>query len=95
MGICEKFAKSGYVLEDCNGTPNLIPIDIGTKLDLYVQDTEQLTENGKKVRLVSMPCVELFDEQTDAYKEEVLPSAMRTRIVVEAAESFGWHQFIG
>ena len=45
--------------------------------------------------MVSMPCVELFDEQTDAYKEEVLPNAVRKRMVVEAAESFGWHRFIG
>ena len=42
-----------------------------------------------------MPCVELFDEQSDAYKEEVLPNAVRKCIVVEAAESFGWHRFIG
>ena len=42
-----------------------------------------------------MPCVELFDEQSDAYKEQVLPSAVRKRIVVEAAEAFGWHRFIG
>ena len=47
------------------------------------------------MRVVSMPCVELFDEQSDAYKEEVLPNAVRKRMVVEAAESFGWHRFIG
>ena len=67
----------------------------GTELDLCVQAAKQLTEAGKKVRVVSMPCVELFDEQTDAYKEEVLPNAVRKRMVVEAAESFGWHRFIG
>ncbi len=91
----DKVAKGGYVLEDCDGTPELILIGTGTELDLCVQAAKQLTEAGKKVRVVSMPCVELFDEQSDAYKEEVLPNAVRKRMVVEAAESFGWHRFIG
>ena len=60
-----------------------------------MQAAKQLSEAGSKVRVVSMPCVELFDEQSDAYKEEVLPNAVRKRMVVEAAESFGWHRFIG
>ncbi|QNI52789.1 transketolase [Synechococcus sp. BIOS-E4-1] len=91
----EKVALGGYILEDCDGTPDLILIGTGTELDLCVQAAKQLSANGKKVRVVSMPCVELFDEQSDAYKEEVLPSSVRKRIVVEAAESFGWHRFIG
>jgi transketolase len=91
----DKVALGGYVLEDCSGTPDLILIGTGTELDLCVQAAKQLTADGKKVRVVSMPCVELFDEQTDSYKEEVLPNAVRKRIVVEAAESFGWHRFIG
>jgi transketolase len=91
----DKVALGGYVLEDCAGSPDLILIGTGTELDLCVQAAKQLTAEGKKVRVVSMPCVELFDEQTDAYKEEVLPNAVRKRIVVEAAESFGWHRFIG
>ena len=70
--------------EDCAGTPwDLILIGTGTELDLCVQAAKQLTAEGKKVRVVSMPCVELFDEQTDAYKEEVLPNAVRKRMVVE------------
>ena len=91
----EKVALGGYILEDCDGTPDLILIGTGTELDLCVQAAKQLSANGKKVRVVSMPCVELFDEQSDAYKEEVLPGSVRKRIVVEAAESFGWHRFIG
>ncbi|KZR90669.1 transketolase [Synechococcus sp. MIT S9508] len=91
----EKVALGGYILEDCDGTPDLILIGTGTELDLCVQASKQLSAEGKKVRVVSMPCVELFDEQSDAYKEEVLPSSVRKRIVVEAAESFGWHRFIG
>ena len=91
----EKVALGGYILEDCDGTPDLILIGTGTELDLCVQASKQLNADGKKVRVVSMPCVELFDEQSDTYKEEVLPSAIRKRIIVEAAESFGWHRFIG
>jgi len=91
----EKVARGGYILEDCDGTPELILIGTGTELDLCVQAAKQLTAEGKKVRVVSMPCMELFDEQSDSYKEEVFPSAVRKRIVVEAAESFGWHRFIG
>jgi transketolase len=70
-------------------------IGTGTELDLCVQAAKQLTADGRKVRVVSMPCVELFLEQSAAYQEEVLPNAIRKRIVVEAAESFGWHKFIG
>jgi len=70
-------------------------IGTGTELDLCVQAAKQLTADGKKVRVVSMPCVELYDEQSETYKEEVLPNAVRKRIVVEAAETFGWHRFIG
>ena len=91
----DKVALGGYVIEDCAGTPDLILIGTGTELDLCVQAAKELTADGKKVRVVSMPWVELFDEQSDAYKEEVLPNAVRKRLVVAAAESFGWHRFIG
>ena len=60
-----------------------------------MQAAKQLSAEGHKIRVVSMPCVELFEEQSSAYKQEVLPNAVRKRIVVEAAESFGWHKYIG
>lgn len=91
----DKVALGGYIIEDCSGSPELILIGTGTELDLCVQAAKQLTADGRKVRVVSMPCVELFLEQSAAYQEEVLPNAIRKRIVVEAAESFGWHKFIG
>ena len=91
----EKVALGGYVLEDCDGNPDLILIGTGTELDLCVQAAKKLRSEGQKVRVVSMPCVELFEEQSKSYKEEVLPSNIRKRIVVEAAESFGWHKYIG
>ncbi len=91
----DKVALGGYILEECDGIPELILIGTGTELDLCVQAAKKLTTEGKKVRVVSMPCVELFEEQSESYKEEVLPSNIRKRLVVEAAESFGWHKYIG
>ncbi len=91
----EKVAFGGYVLQDCDGTPELILIGTGSELDLCVQAANKLNESGHKVRVISMPCVELFEEQSDLYKEEVLPSSVRKRLVVEAAEAFGWHKYIG
>ena len=90
-----KVAQGAYVLEDCEGTPELVLIGTGSELDLCVQAAQQLTNAGHRVRVVSMPCVELFEEQSDAYKESVLPNAVRKRLVVEAATDFGWHRYIG
>ncbi|MCX5946155.1 MAG: transketolase [Cyanobacteria bacterium] len=88
-------AKGGYVLEDSNGTPELILIGSGTELELCTKAATELRAAGKKVRVVSMPCVELFDEQDAAYRESVLPAAVRKRLVVEASSSFGWHKYSG
>ncbi len=91
----DKVALGGYVLEDCQGQAELILIGTGSELDLCVQAAKKLTASGKKVRVVSMPCVELFEEQSESYKQEVLPPSIRKRLVVEAASGFGWHKYIG
>ena len=88
-------AKGGYILEDSNGTPELILIGTGTELELCTKAAEQLRAEGRNVRVVSMPCVELFEEQDAAYRESVLPAACRKRLVVEASSSFGWHKYTG
>jgi transketolase len=88
-------AKGGYILEDSNGTPDLILIGTGTELDLCVKAAATLRAEGRNVRVVSMPCVELFEEQDAAYRESVLPAAARKRVVVEASSSYGWHKFTG
>ena len=88
-------AKGGYILEDSNGTPDLILIASGTELELATKAATQLRADGKNVRVVSMPCVELFEEQDAAYRESVLPSSVRKRLVVEASSSFGWHKYAG
>jgi len=88
-------AKGGYILEDSQGTPEIILIGSGTELDLCVKAAASLRSEGRQVRVVSMPCIELFEEQDSAYRESVLPAAVRRRVVVEASSSFGWHKYSG
>jgi transketolase len=88
-------AKGGYILEDSNGTPDLILIGSGTELELATKAAAVLRAEGRNVRVVSMPCVELFEEQDEAYRESVLPASVRKRLVIEASSSFGWHKYTG
>jgi len=88
-------ARGGYILEDSNGTPDLILIASGTELELATKAAAVLRTEGRNVRVVSMPCVELFEEQDAAYRESVLPAAVRKRLVIEASSSFGWHKYTG
>ncbi|WP_410474332.1 transketolase [Guyparkeria sp. TX1] len=85
--------KGGYVLKDCDGTPDLILIATGSEVGLAMDAAEKLTD--KKVRVVSMPCVEAFDAQDDAYRESVLPSGVTARMAVEAGVTQGWYKYVG
>ena len=91
----EGTAKGAYILSDSDGTPDLILIATGSEVPLCVKAAEQLRAEGKNVRVVSMPCWELFDEQDAAYRESVLPKAVTKRLAVEAASSFGWCKYFG
>jgi len=91
----EAVARGGYVLRDCTGTPELILIATGSEVAPAAAAWEQLTAAGRRVRLVSMPCCERFDAQPVAYREAVLPGAVRARIAVEAARDPGWYQYVG
>ena len=88
-------AKGAYILSDSEGTPDIILIGTGGETYLCVGAAEQLRAEGVKVRVVSMPCWELFDEQDEAYRESVLPKAVTKRLAVEAASSFGWCRYLG
>jgi transketolase len=88
-------AKGAYTIVDAAGTPDIILIGTGSEVMLCVTAAEKLTAEGKKVRVVSMPSWELFDEQDAAYKESVLPKSVTKRVAVEAACSQGWHRFVG
>lgn len=88
-------SKGAYVLSGAEETPDIILIGTGSEVQLCVKAAEQLRAEGKKVRVVSMPCSELFDEQDEAYKESVLPKSVKKRLAVEAASSFGWCRYVG
>lgn len=87
--------RGGYVLNDCTGTPDLIIIATGSEVELAVEAYHQLTQAGKKVRVVSMPSTDAFDKQDPSYKESVLPSSVTARIAIEAGISDYWYKYVG
>lgn len=94
-GSSKEALKGAYVLDDCEGTPDLILIASGSEVELAVKAKAVLAAEGRKVRVVSMPCMDLFEEQPEAYKESVLPKSVRARVAVEALSDFGWGRYIG
>ncbi len=94
-GSSKEALKGGYVIDDCEGMPEAILIASGSEVDLAVKAKAELEAEGRKVRVVSMPCMELFEEQSAEYRESVLPKAVRRRVVVEALSDFGWGRYVG
>ena len=90
----EGVAKGAYIITDCEGTPDVILIGTGGELYLCDKAAAVLKEAGIKARVVSMPCWELFEEQSAEYKESVLPKAVKKRLAVEAGSTMGWHRYI-
>jgi transketolase len=89
-------AKGAYILADApGGKPEVILIGSGSEVQHCVGAYEQLTSEGIKARVVSMPSWDLFEHQSDDYKEEVLPPQVRARVAVEQASTFGWSRFVG
>jgi transketolase len=91
----EAVTKGAYILSDSEGTPDIILIGTGSEVSLCVKAADVLRGEGKKVRVVSMPCWELFEEQDAAYRESVLPQAVKKRVTVEAGTTFGWCRYAG
>ena len=94
-GSSREALKGAYVLDDCEGTPELILMASGSEVELAVKAKEVLSAEGKKVRVVSMPCMDLFEEQSEEYKESILPKAVRKRVAIEALSDFGWGRYVG
>lgn len=88
-------ARGGYILKDCAGTPELILIATGSEVALAFHAAEELEKEGKKVRVVSMPCCEEFDRQDAAYKAKVLPAECRARVAIEAGATTTWYKYVG
>ena len=91
----EGVAKGAYILKDSDGTPDVILIATGSEVQYAVGAQKILAEQGVKARVVSAPCLEWFNQQSDSYKESVLPAAVRARVSVEAGIAQGWRELIG
>ena len=87
--------KGAYILKDCAGQPEVILIATGSEVELAVKACEQLTAEGRKARVVSMPSTDAFDKQDAAYRESVLPSAVTARVAVEAGIADYWFKYTG
>ena len=87
--------KGGYVLKDCDGQPDLIFIATGSEVSLAIEAAAVLGKEGIGVRVVSMPCTDLFDSQPAEYREAVLPSAVSARVAIEAGVTEGWWRYVG
>ncbi|WP_285373011.1 transketolase [Pseudomonas sp. lyk4-TYG-107] len=94
-GQIADISRGGYVLKDCAGEPELILISTGSEVGLAVQAYDKLTEQGRKVRVVSMPCTSVFDAQDAGYKQSVLPLQVSARIAIEAAHADFWFKYVG
>ena len=91
----EGVSKGAYVIGKEENHLDAIIIASGSEVNLAMKAKKVLLEKGIDVRVVSMPCQEIFDQQDEQYKEAVLPNAMRKRLSVEMASSFGWHKYVG
>ena len=95
-GSSKEALKGAYVLEDATKeTPDAIIIATGSEVQLAVEAKAELAKDGVDVRVVSMPCMDLFEEQSAEYKEAVLPKNVRARVAVEALIDYGWGKYVG
>ncbi|WP_067487547.1 transketolase [Actinomadura hibisca] len=96
LAPAENAAKGGYVLaEASDAQPKVIVIATGSEVQIALAAREALEAEGTPTRVVSMPCVEWFEEQDDAYKQQVLPPSVRARVSVEAGIALGWRIYVG
>lgn len=88
--------KGAYILKkEKTDSPDLILMSTGSEVSLALEAAEKLEKEGKAVRVVSMPCIEIFKEQSKDYQNEVLPPEVKKRISIEAATTLGWHRWVG
>ena len=91
----EAISRGGYILRDCEGTPDAIIIATGSEVELAVAACESEALEDKKIRVVSMPCTAVFDRQSQDYRDSVIPPDVSARVVVEAAVTAGWYKYVG
>ncbi|KWW97319.1 Transketolase [Carbonactinospora thermoautotrophica] len=96
LASAEGVARGGYILAEASGgTPDVILIATGSEVAIALEARERLEADGVGTRVVSMPCLEWFDAQEPAYRQQVLPPSVRSRVVVEAGISQGWWRLLG
>jgi transketolase len=96
FGAASGLAKGAYVLADATGgKPDVILMGTGSEVGLCMSAWEALSKDGVKARVVSMPSWELFEHQSQEYRDSVLPPAVTGRVAVEQASTFGWHRYVG
>ena len=88
-------ARGGYVLADCAGSPECVVLATGSEVSIALEGVKAAAAQGRRVRLVSMPCTERFDAQDAAYRESVLPAAVSARVAVEAGTTGLWWRYVG
>lgn len=91
----EKIKKGGYIIRECQGQPEALLIATGSEVHLAIQAADCLAEEGRQIRVISMPCAERFLMQEESYREQVLPAAVRKRLAMEAGSTAYWYQFVG
>lgn len=95
FGPAELLHRGAYVIKDVNGTPDAIILASGSEVKLALEAAETLAQDGVAARVVSMPSWELFDDQTQEYKNSVLPENVKARVSIEAGATQGWHKYLG
>ena len=94
-GSSKEAMKGGYIISEAKGAPQGILIATGSEVSLAIEAQEELAKDGIAVRVVSLPSVDVFEQQSAEYKESVLPKSIRARVAVEAAAGFGWERYTG
>jgi transketolase len=95
FGPAELLHRGAYVLKDVDGTPDALILASGSEVKLALEAAETLAQDGVAARVVSMPSWELFDDQTQEYKDSVLPANVKARVSIEAGATQGWHKYLG
>ncbi|WP_249029113.1 transketolase [Tannockella kyphosi] len=92
-GSSKEALKGGYVIDDCQGTPDILIIASGSEVSLAVEAKKQITD--KNIRIVSMPCMDIFKEQPISYQQAILPLEVANRLIIEAGSKLSWGEFAG
>jgi len=95
LGSVDGVARGAYILKEASKSPQLILMATGSEVSLAIESAQVLEESGVSTRVVSVPCFEWFNQQTQEYKDEVLPPAIKARISIEAGIAQGWREFVG